>query len=98
PPRATLFPYTTLFRSLHVRDSRELRLRFGFGIPHDRISGDSEDHRPETELLAARTHVDDLLADAFGRVAVHDVGIARFRDQVFRSEEHTSELQSRFDL
>src|SRR5256885_9912543 len=32
PPRSTLFPYTTLFRSLHVDDER-IDLR-GIGEPH----------------------------------------------------------------
>src|SRR5207249_8617540 len=53
PPRSTLFPYTTLFRSLH--DLRHLAV---------------------------------------------DSGVAEIRrvSDAQRSEEHTSELQSRFDL
>src|SRR5207249_7131371 len=51
PPRSTLFPYTTLFRSLP--------------------------HRPTQERLCAQ-------------VCSHGYKL--------RSEEHTSELQSRFDL
>src|SRR5438874_2838394 len=57
PPRSTLFPYTTLFRS-----------RFN-GLPG---------------RAAARA----MGGNAFGHL-----GVARFR-----SEEHTSELQSRRDL
>src|SRR5690349_24189870 len=64
PPRSTLFPYTTLFRSLHPRAARSAqstgttadRGRAGFGV--EPITG-----TPPT-----------------------------------RSEEHTSELQSRRDL
>src|SRR5438874_5174527 len=73
PPRSTLFPYTTLFRSLEMRE------------------------------------VVDVLALVLVR---HDPGIARHvRDRIMagdefaipealveRSEEHTSELQSRRDL
>src|SRR2546422_3486623 len=32
PPRSTLFPYTTLFRSLHVRPSHRNHLLFGHGL------------------------------------------------------------------
>src|SRR5690349_23617324 len=55
PPRSTLFPYTTLFRSFHT------------------------DHmRPAV----------DVLGQLSAAVTTHDA----------RSEEHTSELQSRRDL
>src|SRR3712207_7208680 len=39
PPRSTLFPYTTLFRSLHGRDDRggeHLELRYGTLARHPR--------------------------------------------------------------
>src|SRR5207249_10407411 len=72
PPRSTLFPYTTLFRS----------------------------NRPQSDLLArilrsrtpqrARTH---LRLACVSRRSVRGSDRSRFR-----SEEHTSELQSRFDL
>src|ERR1041385_7539908 len=52
PPRSTLFPYTTLFRS----------------------------------------------ADAFGQIARVAEGDKRVVDGMWRSEEHTSELQSRLHL
>src|SRR5437868_12667530 len=58
PPRSTLFPYTTLFRSVSRSD--------GWTDP----------------LLGGRYHRE--LGNGFGLTA--------------RSEEHTSELQSRFDL
>src|SRR5690554_7583878 len=72
PPRSTLFPYTTLFRSHHHVD---------------RVFGD---------LFRRNAGVDNLVDEgAVGPVfqqAAHQV-----RQQVFvgRSEEHTSELQSR---
>src|SRR6266704_4107207 len=52
PPRSTLFPYTTLFRS----------------------------HKPAAQWIYQLQHAEDL------------------PDRLERSEEHTSELQSRFDL
>src|SRR5438105_8459985 len=62
PPRSTLFPYTTLFRS-EVRPPR------------------NASHRPSTSATSARRHWRDAS-----------------RRPAFRSEEHTSELQSRVDL
>src|SRR3712207_8793839 len=76
PPRSTLFPYTTLFRS-----------RLGVGeVPLDRHGG--------------RRRV-GLVHGEHDRVEQHrhHLGIARGRTvllaEVVRSEEHTSELQSR---
>src|SRR5690349_22109190 len=70
PPRSTLFPYTTLFRSLADLGQRSERLR-----------GDLRD----LEETKARLERDE------GGTALEE---ARER----RSEEHTSELQSRRDL
>src|SRR5437868_13584881 len=53
PPRSTLFPYTTLFRSVHA------------WVPGRKFAANANRSR---------------------------------RRMLFRSEEHTSELQSRFDL
>src|SRR3712207_8826289 len=72
PPRSTLFPYTTLFRSLVARGEDLLRAP-AQGIADDGIV-----------LVGAQdqTH---------GRVLVS----AHFLRLIVRSEEHTSELQSR---
>src|SRR3712207_7783967 len=75
PPRSTLFPYTTLFRS---------DLRAVAGLARDR-----------DDLDAAVGDLGDLegeeLADQVG-VGARDGDL---RAAVGRSEEHTSELQSR---
>src|SRR3712207_7095388 len=75
PPRSTLFPYTTLFRSRRVRRRR-------------RAAGDDP---PRRRRLLVR---DLALEDP---VAPHDRPAHAFHGAVhrFRSEEHTSELQSR---
>src|SRR2546429_7148796 len=76
PPRSTLFPYTTLFRSLIVK----LQLL--------RVVG------PELRYLVGRAclgRVDLAVSHAAESVQLLLVG---FR----RSEEHTSELQSRLHL
>src|SRR3712207_8782478 len=77
PPRSTLFPYTTLFRS---DEEHKLRQQLGRG----EISSD-EEHARLRELEEALDQCWDLLRR---RRAARDVGNNR-------SEEHTSELQSR---
>src|SRR2546428_8438321 len=78
PPRSTLFPYTTLFRSPAGRAS----------APRDLFPGREPgggDRAPEHRFAARPSH---RRADG-PRTDVQE------RD---RSEEHTSELQSRSDL
>src|SRR3712207_6946148 len=79
PPRSTLFPYTTLFRSAKVglADSAEAALAAG------RPPGE-HDVVAHLRRLDART---DRLDDT-GALVTH-------QDRQGRSEEHTSELQSR---
>src|SRR3712207_8625500 len=78
PPRSTLFPYTTLFRSKHlVTVDAELAA----GEVHDEARSPAEDEqRPPVGPVTHRA--EHALAAAGGHV--HR-----------RSEEHTSELQSR---
>src|SRR5687768_17809850 len=83
PPRSTLFPYTTLFRSgLDVQVSRR---------PVHRIRAPREppalDRRDPTG-----TEVDIVRRDPDRRVRTFLQAVER------RSEEHTSELQSRLHL
>src|SRR2546429_5213199 len=75
PPRSTLFPYTTLFRSSHGRcrsagESGECRLD---GAPGGRARRYRQRRAPQPRAF-------------------------RLRDRTDRSEEHTSELQSRLHL
>src|SRR2546421_4409062 len=85
PPRSTLFPYTTLFRSLH-RDVRLLHRRA------DR-PGRQPGGRKRAPLEAAAVRSRSGGQTPIGRPADP---IENDRQQ--RSEEHTSELQSRSDL
>src|SRR3989442_3644608 len=71
PPRSTLFPYTTLFRSLFLPRSAEL--------------GDDVGFLDQDDLFVLQL---DLRA---GVLPIHDP----VPDLQLRSEEHTSELQSR---
>src|SRR3712207_8794239 len=78
PPRSTLFPYTTLFRS---RLDRRLRRA-------ERVQAAVEDLHA---LGHGRTHarLNAVLRQRGGNAAV------ACRERHLRSEEHTSELQSR---
>src|SRR3712207_7494588 len=72
PPRSTLFPYTTLFRS------RDARVPGPHGPHHAR----------------ARARDESLPARAPPRVSDR-IQVPKGTFDVLRSEEHTSELQSR---
>src|SRR2546422_3634231 len=74
PPRSTLFPYTTLFRSGSRPSGR------GVAAPREQRAA-----RRRAQRLGPRTVPDHAAQGAFA--------LARAR-----SEEHTSELQSRLHL
>src|SRR5256886_11385193 len=79
PPRSTLFPYTTLFRSAQVEPGR--------------IQRSSDVVSWEAALLARGLEVTGVLL----RLAEPAAELIE-REQVRRSEEHTSELQSQSNL
>src|SRR5437870_8344784 len=82
PPRSTLFPYTTLFRSLtHARKADDA-IGLLEGLRRD-------DPRFKAEVLYN-------LAFAYARKYKYD--LFKRALELLRSEEHTSELQSRGHL
>src|SRR2546421_1068171 len=74
PPRSTLFPYTTLFRSRQHAGGEALSARAQHARRHRRF-----EQRPGASRVTADDELDAVAAP-------------------LRSEEHTSELQSRSDL
>src|SRR5699024_11974998 len=86
PPvrRSTPFPYTTLFRSyIYMNETTQ---HFIYSLL-SRI--DKESLVAKTiKLLNSRNHMDILFSNKFNNICTY----------LLRSEEHTSELQSRFDL
>src|SRR5207253_10955894 len=80
PPRSTLFPYTTLFRSRPGAERHEHER--GFGEPDAVRFGQVRNDRGDHALAQCQN----------GRRQVQR------EDQLARSEEHTSELQSRGHL
>src|SRR2546429_6327913 len=75
PPRSTLFPYTTLFRSKHGHSERGTHRR-----------RESPSHRTESANAGDARHAAFAAQNACRQVRIE------------RSEEHTSELQSRLHL
>src|SRR5207249_9980510 len=86
PTRSALFPYTTLFRSDH--SIRVVGHRVG------RLS--SQRHSPSARRLRLRGA--PRRASRSPRVHVLQREVPRARGTTKRSEEHTSELQSRLEL
>src|SRR5438093_6627594 len=78
PPRSTLFPYTTLFRSQSL-DARAV-----------------QDSAPRAALVAAL--VDSDWRPGVEGGGVHGIDGENRHIRAFRSEEHTSELQSLTNL
>src|SRR5258708_28872515 len=79
PPRSTLFPYTTLFRSRFSRPEHRLRDR----ISRQRGGAGGERRR---SVVASRLESAGQRGEIFA-------GSSHGRSR-YRSEEHTSELQS----
>src|SRR3712207_9022972 len=78
PPRSTLFPYTTLFRSAHPLELTE--------------EGSFEGTR--ASVFGSELHVQRRPGNR-GRLPQVTHAIGQPAVQIDRSEEHTSELQSR---
>src|SRR5206468_13050914 len=90
-PRSTLFPYTTLFRSIGMMKGffamiLGIGLAFGFGPAAGTATPSLQ---PETSSGF------QFVADAYGTQATLGNVVVAGKT---RSEEHTSELQSRSDL
>src|SRR3712207_7404069 len=83
PPRSTLFPYTTLFRSVQPRLEAFLLL----------LLADVEEALEHDRVVLGQDALEgvDLLVPALPHLALDE--LVHAHDQ--RSEEHTSELQSR---
>src|SRR2546430_2291330 len=78
PPRSTLFPYTTLFRS------------------HLHLVGDRDEQEPTKNIVLVQVKRDcGTVVQGVRRIG-GTAGITH--DVAWRSEEHTSELQSQSNL
>src|SRR3712207_7963659 len=90
PPRSTLFPYTTLFRSEGSAPRAGSRVRAALGAG---LRGRPPPLRADALLRPLHAHgAYERLGGADG---LRPAPRARLRADADRSEEHTSELQSR---
>src|SRR2546427_2005423 len=87
PPRSTLFPYTTLFRSGSADRAKRRR------------SGGRADGRSVKPHVTSRTPDRPSASPPLLReVSIGDSAVPRMELAEWRSEEHTSELQSQSNL
>src|SRR2546430_13728575 len=88
PPRSTLFPYTTLFRSyaLHAFDDGE---HAAMGLEAARIYA---------RIAPASSHARHMPSHVFLPLGMWNEAAASDESAFARSEEHTSELQSQSNL
>src|SRR5256885_15270603 len=94
PPRSTLFPYTTLFRSkydiweisLEIIEMLSVSREFGIGIKKiiERIGKEEVISEESTKIISDENNSDDETKEG--------------ESSKPRSEEHTSELQSPCNL
>src|SRR5256884_9669700 len=94
PPRSTLFPYTTLFRSL--RELRPHSLHLGAGSLRQTGGRLRECCFTGVHQLMPRRAPTSRGKSLFGEAAPEAKSAAAAA--AYRSEEHTSELQSRLHL
>src|SRR5206468_10413761 len=95
--RLTLLPYTTLFRSAQVLEARRL-LEPGVARLAAQRAGDEDFAAMARTIADQRALVDEGAILAEGREDRFLALDVRFHLTMARSEEHTSELQSRSDL
>src|SRR5690606_42160145 len=91
PPPTTLFPYTTLFRSLQA----------SYAAPLILLAQNRQTDRDKVMIEQDRTRNERALADTeflTREVAALRIALREVATRDFRSEEHTSELQSRENL
>src|SRR5256885_13060967 len=83
PPKSTLFPYTTLFRSLHRRRKTRVEVESRHII-------DADSHHAQCPPRGG--------TNGRRRMVIQPLADKPFVGRISRSEEHTSELQSPCNL
>src|SRR2546430_5693850 len=90
PPRSTLFPYTTLFRS-SIGDE-EYRKFISYVAKSDTAEDDTKSSLPKDEKKAKISA--NLIKIQLKALIARQI----WKNDGYRSEEHTSELQSQSNL
>src|SRR5260221_9534286 len=95
PPRSTLFPYTTLFRSLNLASKTAAS-----GVLYDTASSIIQQKIAQIGGVGQVTILGGSLPAV--RVDLNPQQLSHYglglQDDAYRSEEHTSELQSHSDI
>src|SRR3712207_8130023 len=84
PPRSTLFPYTTLFRSLEQEPQLDAKLD---------VWGNVISWCEEKKLFDQYNEIAAKLGEDYSDELMEEM--TQLQEKLDRSEEHTSELQSR---
>src|SRR2546430_6841873 len=92
PPRSTLFPYTTLFRS------RDRPIRQRHEMKEESAERQMHQHEEQSALERERTAERQTIGEEHHGSCRECDGHDRRVDVAARSEEHTSELQSQSNL
>src|SRR5699024_12802524 len=89
PSRYSLFPYTTLFRSGYFLDLKtfEQLYKSNCFVYYISIDGEKQTHDKQRPCKNGQGSYDKIMEN-----------LKQIKQRVPRSEEHTSELQSRFEL
>src|SRR3712207_8057124 len=102
PPRSTLFPYTTLFRSvimlIGLIYNGNSKNNIVLANPNDEISitlDDKENQKPQNNGSGQPVKSNDPSSQIEDEKAKHNSAEIDEKIYGLRSEEHTSELQSR---
>src|SRR5688572_32039402 len=92
PPRSTLFPYTTLFRSELVAEQADC-------IVHEVDGGVFKVEKPPPVYFAFENTDIQKVIDTIAKISGANIVVSPdVQGQITRSEEHTSELQSQSNL
>src|SRR2546426_4796097 len=85
PPRSTLFPYTTLFRSLSPREQSAVRRHGGVGIPRvHRGSAGAQGDRKSTRLNSSHLVISYAVFCLKKKKISNSIAKAGFRNQNLR--------------
>src|SRR2546426_8385179 len=99
PPRSTLFPYTTLFRSLFERFRNGYRDLLAWALAHRRaVLGAAGGVVALALALVPFVGEDFFPTTDAGALQLHVRAPVGARGEQTRSEEHTAELQSPCNL
>src|SRR2546430_14810066 len=94
PPRSTLFPYTTLFRSAMIEGGVDARC-IRSDVLGSLLDTPARRHEQRDAPFLAKELLEELVVEELGRAPIEHPHLRGLRR---RSEEHTSELQSQSNL